>query len=398
MMLALSIKALALATLTASAAIQERTSNVQSPRAIYFLSTQQPSAEIYALKVLSSGRVTAGSKTPLGPGGPDVDPAAISLIAPQGAVRIVDNLLFAVNAASNTVSLFEIDRSDPTKLTRIGPPVTTPQYPVSVTASLKNKLVCVANAGTPTGLGCASFSPESGIGKMDNIRPYFTPDGAPSSGTFNLVGGTFFSSNGDAVFTTIMGNGTTFNGFLSAYPVIDGAVLYEQTTSFPAGLAFFYGATTVPNTSEIFAADIGTGALVIDVNSTLQGETKFIIDLPGQIASCWAEISTKTGTGYITDPFGNSTYAVDVQSGTFLSRLSTVGAVDFIPGGDFLYVTSLGNAANPFNTNNTTIVGPAVFVLDTRGRKGSLRHYQSFTPEGMKASAQGMAVFPASSS
>lgn len=415
-MLALSIKALVLATLTASAAIQERTSNVQSPRAIYFLSTQQPSAEIYALKVLSDGRVTAGSKTALGPGGPDVDPAAISLLAPQGAVRIVDNvriyfsvksatreltfnqLLFAVNAASNTVSLFEIDTSDPIKLTRIGRPVTTPQYPVSVTASLKNKLVCVANAGAPTGLSCASFSPESGIGEMDDIRAYFTPDSAPSSGTFNRVGGTFFSRTGDAVFTTIMGNGTTFNGFLSAYPVIDGAVSNEQTTSFPAGSAFLYGATTVPNTSEIFAADFGTGALIIDVNATLQGTTRSIINLPGQIASCWAEISTKTGTGYITDPFSSSTYAVDIQSGTFLSRLSTEGAIDFMPAGDFLYVTSFGNAPNPTNTNNTTIIGPAIFVLDTRGGKGSLTHYQSFTPEGMRASAQGMAVFPPSSS
>ena len=92
MLLTFSIPALALATLAASASIQGRTANVQPPRAIYFLSTQQPSAEIYALNVLSDGRVTAGSKTPLGPGGPDIDPAAISLLFPQGSVQIVDKV------------------------------------------------------------------------------------------------------------------------------------------------------------------------------------------------------------------------------------------------------------------------------------------------------------------
>ena len=293
--------------------------------------------------------------------------------------------------------MFEIDTSNPTKLTRIGSPIRTDQYPVSVTASLKNKLVCVANAGTPTGLSCASFSFRSGIGKMDKLRPYFTSNAVPSSGTFNVVGGTFFSNDENTVFTTIMGNGTTFKGFLSAYPVINGAVSYRQTTSSPAGSAILYGATTIPNTSEILAADFGGGgAIIIDVNSQLQGITKFITNVPGQIASCWAEISSKTGSGYITDPANNSTYEVDIQTGALLSRLSgTEGVLDFMPGGGFLYVTSVGNTTQ---TPNNTIVGPAVLVLDIRGGKGSLKKYQSFTPEGMTAFAQGMAVFPTSSS
>ena len=92
MLLTFSFSALTLATLAASVTIQRQTSNLQPPKAIYFLSTEQPSAEIYALNVLSDGRVTAGTKTPLGPGGPDINPAAISVLLPQGAIRIVDNV------------------------------------------------------------------------------------------------------------------------------------------------------------------------------------------------------------------------------------------------------------------------------------------------------------------
>lgn len=310
---------------------------------------------------------------------------------------ILTQFLFAINAASNTVSMFEIDPSNPTKLTRIGNPVRTAQYPASVTASLKNNLVCVANAGTPTGLSCASFSPGSGIGKMDQLRPYFTSDGVPSSGTFNLVGATFFSNDENTVFTTIMGNTTTFKGFLSAYTVSNDAVSYKQVTSSPAGSAFLYGATNIPGTSEILAADpIGGGAIIIDINSKLQGITKFFTNIPGQIASCWAEISSKTGSGYITDPNNKSIYEIDVQTGVLLSKLSDIeGPIDFMPGGGFLYVVTAGNATQ---TPNNVIIGPAVLVADIRGGKGSIKNYQSFTPEGMTATAQGMAVFPMSSS
>ena len=291
--------------------------------------------------------------------------------------------------------MFEIDTSNPTKLTRIGSPVRTAQYPVSVTASLKNNLVCIANAGTPTGLSCASFSPRSGIGKMDSLRPYFIPSDVPSSGTFNLVGATFFNNDENAVFTTINGNTTTFKGFLSAYPVINEAVSYDQTTSSPAGSGFLYGATTIPGASEILIADAAAGgAIIIDINSKLQGITKSITNIPGQIASCWAEISSRTGSGYITDPTNNSIYEVDIQTGALLSRLGNVaGAIDFMPGGGFLYVTGVGNV-----TPNNTVIGPAVRVADIRGGKGSIKNYQSFTPEGMTASARGLAIFPTSSS
>ncbi len=45
-------------------------------------------------------------------------------------------MLVAVNAGSNTLSLFKIDEQEPTKLMRVGEPVDTMgEFPVSVAAS-----------------------------------------------------------------------------------------------------------------------------------------------------------------------------------------------------------------------------------------------------------------------
>ncbi|GJD05190.1 3-carboxymuconate cyclase [Colletotrichum higginsianum] len=48
-------------------------------------------------------------------------PAAPDALASQSALTVAGNNLFAVNAGSNTITMFEIDQSNPTKLT-MSPP------------------------------------------------------------------------------------------------------------------------------------------------------------------------------------------------------------------------------------------------------------------------------------
>ena len=62
--------------------------------------------------------------------------------------------IFAVNAGSNTLTMLEVSKSDPTCLTVVGEPAAlTGEFPNTVAASAKNKLACVGTTGAKAGIG-----------------------------------------------------------------------------------------------------------------------------------------------------------------------------------------------------------------------------------------------------
>ena len=301
-------------------------------------------------------------------------------------------MLFAIHGASNSISMFRINAFDPTKLTLIGKPATTAQYPISLAVSTKYQKVCVANAGDVAGLSCASYSPLTGIGKMDALRPYFTTPNTPASVQFNSIGDLYFSNDENVLFTAVRGNGQGFNGFFSAYPVVGGTVSYKQVTSNPAGIEFLYGSVPIPGTSDILSSDSGAaigGALIISVNSQLQGAAKKDIKLPGQSMTCWATISPATGTGFLSDPGVSTIAEVDLQTGTLIKQENgDLLTIDIRAVGNFLYALALGNV-----TDGITYVPPGVGVFDLSGGRGTAKLIQTFNPAGMTQSAQGLAIF-----
>ena len=287
--------------------------------------------------------------------------------------------------------MFRIDAFDPTKLTLVGQPVATAQYPISLAVSKTYQKVCVASAGNTAGLACASFSPVNGIGKLDTLRPYFTTPNTPASTQFNSIGDVYFSNDEKVLFTSVRGNGQGFNGFLSAYPVVGGAVSYKQVTSSPAGSEFLYGSVPIPGSSNILSADLGQGiggALIINVNSQLQGTTAKDIKIPGQSMTCWATISSVTNTGFLTDPGTSSLSEVDLQTGTLVKQESgDIAMIDIRAAGNYLYALSVGNVTDP------AVAPPAVAVFDVSGGRGTAKQIQNFAPQGATARAQGMAVY-----
>jgi hypothetical protein len=95
--------------------------------------------------------------------------------------------LFTVNAGSNTISMFTIDKADPTKLKMVGKPVAVPgEFPNTIAASEKNKLVCVGMTGAVAGISCAPFDARNGIGKMDNLRKFDIKQSTPPVGALSL--------------------------------------------------------------------------------------------------------------------------------------------------------------------------------------------------------------------
>jgi hypothetical protein len=119
------------------------------------------------------------------------------------------------------VTMFSISPSDPTCLQMLGKPVAIPgEFPNTVAASLKSRLVCVGTTGAVAGISCAPFSASNGLGQMDAIRPFQLDQSTPPVGPTNTVSHTFFSNDESILFTTVKGNPAVNNtGFLSAFHV-----------------------------------------------------------------------------------------------------------------------------------------------------------------------------------
>lgn len=99
-------------------------------RAIYFMTNQDENGVIM-LPVQPDGTLAAGSIISTGGAGASLidaatgQPVQTDTLASQGAVRVAGSSLFAVNAGSNSLSMFAIDPHDPARLAAVGQPVET---------------------------------------------------------------------------------------------------------------------------------------------------------------------------------------------------------------------------------------------------------------------------------
>ena len=296
--------------------------------------------------------------------------------------------------------MFEISRSDPTNLTRIGDAVPTGPFPISVAVLAAQNLVCVGVADSVTaGASCATYSPTTGIGKMDAVRPYFSSQNPPpASGQFNEVGTILFNDEGTALFTAVKGNlepdAPGIGNFLSAFPVLNGSVSRTQIVSYPDNVGFLYGSQFIPGTAKILTTDL-SGAAVFSVNSSFQTDsTAFNTRILNNTCTCWTAVSATTRTGFVTDPIQARLTEIDLDTGAIVKALLVEPAtrlLDLAAAGGRLYVLTLGDLEN---------VPAKVAVFDVSGGRGTFTQIQNFNPlagtansAGISASSQGMALF-----
>ena len=300
--------------------------------------------------------------------------------------------LFAVNAGSNTLSMFAIDAQDPTKLTLLGQPVTIPgEFPVTVAASKKNKLACVGTTGAKAGVSCASFS-RRGLGAMDGLRPFDLKQTTPPVGPTNTVSQVFFSNDGLTLFSTVKGDPPKNNtGFLAAFPVQAGsqqaraAVAQQGTFSSPAGTAVLFGSSTIPGSTDLFVTDASFGGAVLGVDGKGAGTVKGKGAVDGQKATCWAAVSPATNTAFVTDVATNrlvemSLTDASIQGQIDLSANGDPGLIDLRAAGNFVYALSPGNGTTQ----------AAVTVVDARSKK-QVQHFQ-LQGLGVGRNAQGLSL------
>jgi len=293
--------------------------------------------------------------------------------------------------------MFAIDPKDATKLTMVGKPVAvTGEFPNTVAASQKNKLVCVGSTGAKAGVSCSSFSAQ-GMEAMDNLRAFDLKQSTPPTGPLNTVSQVLFSGDENTLFTAVKGDPTKNNtGFLASFAV-SGARKHARdqnvkktvskcgSRSSPAGTAVLFGSSIIPGSTDLFVTDASFGAAVLSIGSNAASvKGKAAID--GQKATCWVAISPATNTAFVTDVGTNRMVEMSVTDASIIGQIDLSangdpGLIDLKAAGNFVYALSPGNGTTQ----------AAVTVVDATSKK-QVQHLQL---EGMGAgkNAQGMAIF-----
>lgn len=281
----------------------------------------------------------------------------------------------------------------------VGRPVAVPgEFPNTVAASEKNKLVCVGSSGAAAGISCGSFS-GLGVAAMDTLRVFDLKQTTPPVGPTNTVSHAFFSNDEKTLFTTVKGDPAVNNtGFLAAFSVIDAcggtrqnkapsrSVSQQAVNSSPNGTAVLFGSSTIPGSSDIFVTDASFGGAVLSIDpktdiATLKG--KGTVD--GQKATCWATVSAATSTAFVADVAVNRLVEMSLTDASVLGQIDLSangdpGLIDLRAAGKFVYALSPGNGTSQ----------AAVTVVDSV-KKQQVQHFQ-LQALGVGKNAQGMAV------
>ncbi|KAF2868260.1 hypothetical protein BDV95DRAFT_501291 [Massariosphaeria phaeospora] len=396
----LSTLPLLTAALPASNGIHGR-NPAHNGKAIYLI-TNGVENSVAALPISADGTLGDAKLTPTGgKGGATVNamgqPAAPDSLVSQSALTIAGKHIFAVNAGSNTISMFAIDSKDPTWLKMVGEPAALPgTFPNTVAASAKNSLVCVGTTGSKAGISCANFDAKHGIGAMDALRPFPLGQSDPPSGPVNTVSHTFFSADQLTLFTTVKGNPMVNNtGFLSAFSVDRGetadcavTLSTKETRSKPNGTAVLFGSQPIPDTNppQIFSTDASFGAAILSVSPSSTATTLALGPIADQMATCWVAISPVTKTAYVTDVAINRIVEMSLKDASITGEIDlrmqtkSPGFIDLRAAGGYLYALAPGNAT----------VKAAVSVVDLASK--ALVQQKELAPFGIAATAMGMAV------
>ncbi|KAI9143611.1 hypothetical protein BKA69DRAFT_1060433 [Paraphysoderma sedebokerense] len=370
-------------------------------KAVYFQSNNPSGNAIMAFEINEDGSLDAKKMTSTptnGNGGVGIDakkggPVAIDPLFSQGAITRGDggNHLFAVNAGTNTLSMFNINPKNPTELTLVGNPVSTlGEFPVSVAYSDGLKIACVLNGGAADGVACYSVDAQKGLQTLDReARKLNIGQSTPPKGPTGTASHIFFNPGASRVFVTIKGDPMSGKeGFLGSFEVdrTTKTVKNDLVRSSPNGTAVLFGSLFVDD-STLVATDASFGAATLQISNDGQAAVKSASRIDGQRATCWVAVSRERKTAFVTDIARNRIVEIDPFSadGAIVQTLDITqggigGLIDIAVGGDFLY---------SFAPNQTSIV-----VADISGGRGKSVEKQPLALQNDQLKlGMGMAVF-----
>lgn len=201
------------------------------------------------------------------------------------------------------------------------------------------------------------YSPNIGIGKFDFLRPFDLNQTTPPVGPLNTVSQTYFSADESLLITTVKGDPTNNKtGFVSVYsvsgtsPFSQARVSAADNKSVVNGTNVLFGLQQIPESDNYFVADASFGAAIITLDEIT--ETSSILhkqEIPNQKATCWAAISFRSNSAYVTDPMLNHIVELSLADASILSILNTTstndatGYIDITAAGDYVYALAPGS-------------------------------------------------------
>jgi 6-phosphogluconolactonase (cycloisomerase 2 family) len=281
----------------------------------------------------ANGRLTQAGSYPTGGLGGVLTGSVVDHQASQGSLRYDqrDGLLFALNAGSNTVSVFRVS-GDKLALRQVLSSAGT--FPVSVT--VHGDVVYVLNAlsgGSVSGyrVTFGRLVPIPGSKRALGLDPNATPQFT------NTPGQVAFTPDGTRLLVTTKANGNDidvyrvgFGGLLSAAPTVNAE---------PGAVPF---AISFDHRGHVLVAEAGPNALVSFALSRGGALTPLATALTGQAATCWV---VRAGRYFYASNAGSgsvSGYAAGASGSlSALGNTSTdAGTVDAAAtaGGRFVYV------------------------------------------------------------
>ncbi len=332
--------ALAVAAFAAPAASASTISHrdLPSARGVVFVQTDNTAGNaVVAYDRASDGTLTLAGTYPTGGLGGILAGSVVDHLASQGSLRYdaEHGLLYAVNAGSDTVSVFAVhgDRLELRQVVWSGG-----TFPVSVT--VHGDYVYVLNAlggGSVYGyrVDGGQLSPIPGSGRALGLNPTATPQYT------NTPGQVAFTPDGSALLVTTKANGNDVDVFavgsdgqLSASPVVN---------SEPGAVPF---AISFDSSGDVLIAEAGPSALATFALSPDGTLTQLHSALTGQAATCWV---TRAGRYFFTSNAGSAsvsgyTVAPDGSLTALGNTATDTGTVDAVAAGQgsFLYVQTGG--------------------------------------------------------
>ena len=241
-------------------------------------------------------------------GGVGLNTTIFDPLASQGSLVVRSNYLFAINAGSNSVSMFTINPSDATKLTLVSVQPTYGAFPVSMTVNEQH--VCALAVSPMAAIRCFSYNSSglSIIPSFDRDLTPYVPQIVPPvviPGQLNQIQ---FSADNRALIITVDGYNATIKGSLLFYPFNED---FTQLASTPIQ-------QTLPHAVGPFSMVLvkSNGLLVTDVIANVVLTLKYSSE-DGSISRnsftpidpkitgmlCWSIFSPTTGNYYVVAAF-----------------------------------------------------------------------------------------------
>ena len=277
------------------------------------------------------GTLTLAGTYPTGGLGGILSGSVVDHLASQGSLTYDDEhgLLFAVNAGSDTVSVFRVfgDRLELRQVIWSGG-----AFPVSVTVHGNHAYVLDAlGGGTLYGYRIADghLTPIPGSSRRLGLNPNATPQFT------NTPGQVAFTPDGSRILVTTKANGNSVDVFavrpdgrLSRSPVVN-----SEPNAVPFAISF-------DRAGHVLIAEAGPNALATFALSGGGVLTQLAIAGTGQTATCW--VAPADGYFYTSNAGSGSVSGYTVDGAGQLTALGNTktdaGTVDASAAGGFLYV------------------------------------------------------------